>query len=207
MKSYSTMRNLLACMAAIFLLVTAAQAKLVVLNSQIELGEVTASGTGCKSEDDTYLYHNAKTGRAVFFMWSHALELKDTNMARANCAAAVPITVARDRRIVMRVAHAKGEANLHSDSLLKVAAEVFLAGQSGLKINRSLHAEDLDQEGRYALSDTDEVVGECGQSGILRIQNSILLTGGGPAQAAAQTVSFTLTSEPCDEGSSVEIGD
>lgn len=140
----------------------------------IELGELSYRGNGCSQ--GTLSAFKDELGESIYLSASkYFVELSaGKKLDRKTCQIALPIKLALDKKLVLKKVYLAGAQLVNEGDLGKLSAELFLAGDTGLKLE-----EDLDQYGHLfvkASEDGQTLESKCGEEAILRLNSSIFLS-------------------------------
>ncbi len=102
----------------------------------------------------------------------------ESGIKRGTCQFALPISVAKDHRLIIRSISQSGHLNLGANSVAMIQTEIFKAGDKGqvLKLDEK-SAERRVSKSFEMINEEQLLVSECGEKFILRGNTSILIKG------------------------------
>lgn len=139
----------------------------------ISLGEVALGGTGCAQGNAEALVEETESGSDVKIQfYSFAVEKEGSGLKRAACSVALPIKVAKGKRIEVSGASALSLIGVEAGDRATIASEIFLAGEAGQQGSVTIHGPKVDYD---LLQIPAKVVSKCGDDVILRANSSVIL--------------------------------
>ncbi len=172
-------------------------------NLLTDVGDLKVGGTGCQDEDVIEARY-PRSGKITLFFphYKATANRTDRSDARKACAAAVPIDVAPNRRIVVKNVSLSARVRLAPRTTGLMRLETFFSGTVGTPLTETVTATS-DQVNRLVkLNDSGIVLrGECGQPAILRLNTAANLVTQHPTDFSQVTVTslrLTVMSEACE---------
>ena len=169
--------------------------------AEVELGDVSLAGNGCPGGDNVYVFHSSYSGRLIVVFWEYELDQAQSSsrMLRKSCSAAIPFSLPDGERLVLESPAIGGYFNLNNDTQLTTQLEAFIAGESSPKVKGTIETDHFGEASRYYFRDDNiQVVSQCGEEGLLRLNTSMRLKGSeGSSTAKVKTAAVTLKTESC----------
>jgi hypothetical protein len=153
----------------------------------IELGELNLVGTACRMETGA-LEVTIEEGKLRLPTASILRKASGTGLARGTCNFALPIQLAPDYKLVLKNLETGGDISLAKGTSAQADLEIFVAGQSGNKLQYKEVAKKKLRK-TFALKKAGTILeSECGASLILRGNSALLLQGTGTASSAMRSL-------------------
>lgn len=154
---------------------------------KVILGEVVLGGSCKESSVSTRM--DRRTGHFIIAPTDYIAVIENgATLARKTCNFAIAFKGRAERAIRLRLPKVKGTVALDQGSTAEIQFEIFFAGLMGEKTNlkftgdNNIAEQDFDET-----SSTQEMIYECGKSGIIRGNSSILLHNNNPKSHIALT--------------------
>lgn len=170
------------------------------LTPVFDLSKVIVGGNGCPK--------TVGVTRIEFNQEKNILEVRpsayrnDVSAARPldrkTCSIAIPVTVPKNKRLVISQIDLLGKADLQAGAKSQISFEAFVAGSSGLVKTRNF-APTAALKGRHLTRRTEVLKSECGAVTNVRL-NSSMLTNASKKKAESMelnSVSLYLSLEDC----------
>ena len=169
--------------------------------ADVQLGDVDVAGNGCPGGDNVYVFHSQYSGRLIVVFWEYELDQSKSSsrILRQACSAAIPFSLPPGERLVLESPAMGGYFDMDAETSLQTKMEAFFAGNSSPEVKGTIETTDSGETSRYYFRDDNiQVVSQCGEEGILRLNTALLLKGkGGTSKANVKTAAVTLKTEPC----------
>lgn len=168
---------------------------------KVILGDVNLGGSCKDSSVSTRM--DRRTGHFIIAPADYVAIIENgASIARKTCSFAMTFEGQENRAVRLRLPKVKGAVALDQGALAEIQFEIFFAGLIGEKTNlkfsggNGIAEQDFDETGS-----SQEVIYECGKSGIIRGNSSILVRNNNPASQVAlaqiQKFGVKIDSVPC----------
>lgn len=170
-------------------------------HNKVVLGDVTLGGSCKDSPVSTRI--DRRTGHFVIAPANYVAVIENgASLARKTCQFALPFEGQSNRAVRLRLPKVKGVVALDQGSKAEIHYEIFFAGLIGEKTNLKFYSNGNITETEFdETSSTQEVIYECGKSGIIRGNSSIIVQNDNPqalvALAQIQKFGVKIDSVPC----------
>jgi hypothetical protein len=162
---------------------------LLVLSSIIDLSQITWAGNGCAgSGEPLSFYLNRRVERLYVSLPEMSADAGAKPLDRKSCSLAMPFALPPEKKLVLGHPALYGEAILGASAEGRVQGEVFLAGGQGPIASRVLTASDGRPRAAFYVRENQAIESECGASGVLRVNLSVLAKKSDPAENAKVTL-------------------
>jgi len=170
-------------------------------HTKVVLGPVQLGGSCKDAEVSTRM--DRTTGHFIIAPENYvALIENGSTLARKTCLFSIPFEAKPNRAVRIRLPKIKGSIALDQGSMGEINYEIFFSGLIGEKTslsftgNENIFEKDFDET-----STVQEVIYECGKSGIIRGNSSILVRNNNPNTRVAlihvQKFGIKIDSIPC----------
>ncbi len=170
-------------------------------HNKVSLGTVQVAGSGCLNGNvSTRL--DRTTGHFIVAPENYAAIIENgATISRKTCTFAIPFEAPANRAVRIRKPRIVGAVALDQSAKATINYEIFFAGQRGNTEVLSFVGLPQILESDFDHSTRDEVVYECGKSGIIRGNSSLLVQNiDGSAQVAFARIAkfgIKIDSVPC----------
>ncbi len=170
-------------------------------HNKVVLGDVTLGGSCKDSPVSTRIDRN--TGHFVIAPADYVAVIENgASVARKTCQFILPFEGQPNRAVRLRLPKVKGVVALDEGSTAKIHYEIFFAGLIGEKTDLNFSSNGTITETEFdETSSVQEVIFECGKSGLIRGNSSIVVQNNNPQSlvALAQIKKFgvKIDSIPC----------
>lgn len=165
----------------------------------VKLGELQLAGTACQLAGVGPIEVIIDEGKLQIPASILAKKTASQSLIRATCNFSLPVELEAKTRLVLSDSSILGLVNLSKGSSSKVNIELFKAGSHGQILSQEDSAEIKKIRKNFELNQAGEVIVlNCGESGIIRGNASLLLQGTARATASIHLIELEAKVEVCE---------
>lgn len=168
----------------------------------IKLGDLQLAGTACQLAGIGPIEVTIDEGKLQIPASIQAKKIPSQSLIRASCNFSLPVQLDPQYRLVLSDSSILGLVNLSKGTKAKISVGLFKAGGHGQVLEQEDSAETKKLRKNFELSQPGEVIVlNCGESGIIRGNASIVLQGTARATASIQLIELDAKVEACEQQS------